>query len=70
VVNLARKKKLDAEQLLNEASAKFAGRFRAMERLAEERGLDFTSLNLAEMDRLWDEAKGEAKKPRSQGVGG
>ncbi len=57
VVNFARKKKLDAEQLLNEASSKFAARFRAMERLAEDRGLEFASLNLLEMDRLWDEAK-------------
>ena len=57
VVNFARKRKLDAEQLLNEASSKFAARFRAMERLAEDRGLEFASLNLLEMDRLWDEAK-------------
>jgi tetrapyrrole methylase family protein/MazG family protein len=57
VVNFARKKKLDAEQILNEASAKFAVRFRAMERLALDRGLEFAALSLAEMDRLWDETK-------------
>ena len=57
VVNLARKKKLDAEQLLNEASGKFAARFREMERLAQERGLEFASLSLSEMDRLWDDVK-------------
>jgi MazG family protein len=57
VVNFARKKKLDAEQLLNEASAKFAARFRAMEQLAQERGLEFASLSLPEMDRLWDDTK-------------
>jgi tetrapyrrole methylase family protein / MazG family protein len=57
VVNFARKKNLDAEQLLNGASAKFAARFRAMERLALERGLEFGSLSLPEMDRLWDDAK-------------
>jgi tetrapyrrole methylase family protein/MazG family protein len=57
VVNFARKKKLDAEQLLNQASGKFAARFRTMERLAQDRGLDFASLGLPEMDRLWDDAK-------------
>jgi tetrapyrrole methylase family protein / MazG family protein len=57
VVNFARKKKLDAEQLLNAATAKFAARFRAMERLAQDRGLEIGSLDLVEMDRLWDEAK-------------
>jgi MazG family protein len=66
VVNLARKKNLDAEQLLNEASAKFAGRIRAMERFALERGWEFTSLNLSEMDGLWDKAKQEAEKPISR----
>jgi uncharacterized protein YabN with tetrapyrrole methylase and pyrophosphatase domain len=28
-----------------------------MERLALERGLEFGSLSLPEMDRLWDDAK-------------
>ena len=28
-----------------------------MELLAQERGLEFASLNLPEMDRLWDDAK-------------
>jgi uncharacterized protein YabN with tetrapyrrole methylase and pyrophosphatase domain len=60
VVNFARKKKLDAEQLLNDASAKFAARFRVMERLARESGLEFASLSLSEMDRLWDDAKAAA----------
>jgi MazG family protein len=62
VVNFARKKQLDAEQLLNEASAKFGARFRAMESLAQERGLEFASLNLAEMDRLWDDAKAACRR--------
>ena len=63
VVNFARKKKLDAEQLLNEASSKFATRFRAMESLAENRGLEFASLKLPEMDRLWDETKAASADP-------
>ena len=57
VVNFARKKELDAEQLLNQATTKFAARFQAMERLAEERNMEFVSLTLAQMDLLWEEAK-------------
>jgi tetrapyrrole methylase family protein / MazG family protein len=57
VVNFARKKELDAEQLLNQATAKFAARFQAMERLAQDRTLEFGSLTLAQKDLLWEEAK-------------
>jgi len=57
VVNFARKKKLDAEQILNRATTKFAGRFQAMEQLARERGLELGSLSLESMDELWDEVK-------------
>lgn len=57
VVNFARKKELDAEQLLNRATAKFAARFQAMERMAEDRRLELGSLTLQHMDQLWDDAK-------------
>jgi tetrapyrrole methylase family protein/MazG family protein len=57
VVNFARKKELDAEQLLNQATAKFAARFQAMERLAEGRGLELNTLTLPQMDLLWEETK-------------
>ena len=57
VVNFARKRELDAEQLLNQATTKFRTRFHAMERLAEARGLQLDSLRLPEMDLLWDETK-------------
>jgi len=57
VVNFARKKELDAEQLLNQATAKFAARFQAIERLADDRGLDFASLSLKQKDQLWEETK-------------
>ena len=58
VVNFARKKDLDAEGLLLQATAKFVFRFKAMERLGKDRGLDLVALALPEMDRLWEEAKG------------
>jgi tetrapyrrole methylase family protein/MazG family protein len=57
VVNFARKKELDAEQLLNQATAKFAARFQAMERLAEGRGVELNTLTLPQMDLLWEETK-------------
>jgi tetrapyrrole methylase family protein/MazG family protein len=57
VVNLVRKKKLDAEQTLNRATTKFVNRFEAMERLAKERGFDIASLSLQKMDELWEEIK-------------
>jgi tetrapyrrole methylase family protein/MazG family protein len=57
VVNFARKKNLDAEQLLNVATAKFSERFLAIEKLASDRGLDFASLGLEQMDVLWEEVK-------------
>jgi tetrapyrrole methylase family protein / MazG family protein len=57
VVNFARKKRVDAEQILNCATTKFVDRFEAMERLAKERGFDITSLSLEKMDELWEEVK-------------
>jgi tetrapyrrole methylase family protein/MazG family protein len=59
VVNFARKHKLDAEQLLAGATAKFSKRFQAMESLAEERGLEFGKLTLEQLDELWHEVKAE-----------
>jgi MazG family protein len=59
VVNFARKHKLDAEQLLAGATAKFSKRFQAMESLAEERGLELGKLTLEQLDELWDEVKAE-----------
>jgi MazG family protein len=59
VVNFARKHKLDAEQLLGGATAKFSKRFQAMESLAEDRGLELGKLTLEQLDELWDEVKAE-----------
>jgi len=67
VVNFARKKKLDAEQLLNHATVKFTQRFQAIEQLAKDRDLDFTSLSLEEIDVLWNEVKGLCLDSKSRG---
>jgi tetrapyrrole methylase family protein / MazG family protein len=57
IVNFARKRSLDAEGLLQTATEKFTQRFRVVETLAAERGIQLSALSLPELDRLWDEAK-------------
>ena len=56
-VNVARKLKCDAEEQLTAASAKFVDRFEQMEQTAISGGHTLAELSLAEMDRLWDDAK-------------
>jgi tetrapyrrole methylase family protein/MazG family protein len=62
VVNLARHLDVDPEAALRSATAKFRDRFRSVERLAAERGLDLPSMDLPALDALWDEVK--AQPPR------
>jgi MazG family protein len=57
VVNLCRKAGVHAGLALDRANAKFTRRFTAMERLADERGIDVRSAGLAVLDGLWDEVK-------------
>lgn len=57
VVNLARKLKIDGETALQRATDKFSGRFRKVEALAKERGINMEKSTLAELDVLWDEVK-------------
>jgi MazG family protein len=57
IVNWSRHLKLDAEQALRAANAKFARRFARMEALARGRGLELERLSAAEWDALWREAK-------------
>jgi MazG family protein len=56
-VNVARKAGVHASIALNQATTKFTRRFELMEEMAAERGLDFASLGLEKLDKLWDEAK-------------
>ncbi len=60
VVNLARKLKIDPRAALEQANTKFQRRFDAVQRLAERRGIDIRRATLAELDRLWDEVKGQS----------
>jgi len=57
LVNLGRWMKVDPEEALRAANQRWLGRYRGVEALAAERGIDLESLSLAEKDRLWDEVK-------------
>ena len=56
-VNAARFIHADPEEALTRATDKFVHRFSKVEALAKERGLNMTEMDLAELDKLWDEAK-------------
>jgi MazG family protein len=57
VVNLARKLGVDAETALHDASGRFSRRFGFIEDRLREGGRSPAESDLAEMDRLWDDAK-------------
>ena len=56
-VNLARLAHVHPSTALARANAKFSRRFRALEGLAEARGIVFGAATLEELDVLWDEVK-------------
>lgn len=60
-VNLARFVQVDPEIALKKANAKFASRFRAMERLARENGRELAGIPRPEMEALWETAKRNEK---------
>ena len=57
VVNIARFIKVDAEQALTRATDKFSRRFRDIEALADERGIDMHTASVEELEALWQEVK-------------
>ena len=57
LVNLSRWAEAHAEDVLRQANARFAARYRGMEELAAERGLDFEALPLEQKEELWQEVK-------------
>jgi len=57
VVNLARHTGARAEEALGKANKKFESRFEEVRRLALERALDLSRLDIEELDKLWDEVK-------------
>lgn len=61
LVNYARFLQVDAETALESTNRKFRDRFMKMEALALEKGLELSSLNLQEMDELWNQVKQQNK---------
>jgi uncharacterized protein YabN with tetrapyrrole methylase and pyrophosphatase domain len=57
LVNLSRWMKVDPEEALRTANHRWLARYRRVEALAAERGVDLAALSLAEKDVLWDEVK-------------
>ena len=57
VVNVARFAGVDAEQALYRSTDKFAKRFRNVEELANERGIDMKTADPMLIDSLWEEVK-------------
>ncbi len=64
IANLARHLKLDPEEALRAANAKFTRRFNAVEAALEDRGRRPEDSDLAEMDALWDAVKAAEKDGR------
>ncbi len=61
LVELGRRKGIDAATATDKATNRFLHRFENMEKLARERGLKFEELSLDEKDELWNEVKNEKK---------
>jgi len=59
VANLSRHLGADPEQALMECNARFRRRFHRMEALLAESGTSLTDAGLEEMERMWQQAKGE-----------
>ncbi len=61
LVNVARKRGVDAEAAMRAANAKFRRRFGSVERQAAERGVALRDLDFAALDAMWDAAKAEER---------
>lgn len=57
LVNVARKEGIDAESALRASTAKFRGRWAAMENAAYEGGVALESLTTEQLNSLWDKVK-------------
>jgi ATP diphosphatase len=60
IAHWARHLRIDPESALRAANAKFERRFRIMERLAAEQHKTLKAYSSAELETLWEAAKGEA----------
>ncbi len=63
LVNLSRFVGVNPEDALRKTISKFIHRFRYIEMQAAEQGKKLSEMTLAEMDKLWDEAKEKESEP-------
>jgi len=61
LVNVARRRGIEAEATVRAANDKFRRRFGSVERQAADRGVVLRELDLARLDELWDNAKAEER---------
>jgi tetrapyrrole methylase family protein / MazG family protein len=61
VTNVGRKLGIESETALRAANRKFRARFRRVERMVGERGVEIRDLDFAALDELWDAAKIEER---------
>jgi uncharacterized protein YabN with tetrapyrrole methylase and pyrophosphatase domain len=64
IVNIARFLKVDPEQALRGTNSKFRRRFEHVEQRLEAQGKSPREATIEEMERLWQEAKGQEAKRR------
>ncbi len=57
LINYARISGINPDSALERTNLKFISRFQKMEKLANERNMNLSEMNLEEMDLLWEEAK-------------
>ncbi|MBF6610687.1 MAG: nucleoside triphosphate pyrophosphohydrolase [Chryseobacterium sp.] len=57
LINYARISGINPDSALEKTNNKFISRFQKMEKLAREKDLSLSEMNLEEMDLLWEEAK-------------
>ena len=63
LVNVARRRGIDAEAAVRAANDKFRRRFASVERAAAAQGVALRDLDFAALDALWDAAKAEENAP-------
>ncbi|HEX5148653.1 MAG TPA: MazG nucleotide pyrophosphohydrolase domain-containing protein, partial [Candidatus Limnocylindrales bacterium] len=61
LVNVARKRGIDAEAAVRSANGKFRRRFGSVERQAAQQGVALRDLDFEALDALWDTAKAEER---------
>ena len=59
LINFCNKLKVNPENVIAQANAKFLERFAAMEKIIKARDLDMSQMDLNALNKIWDEAKND-----------